>query len=222
MAKDKAGSVSKKGDSAGAKKRGTPSDFRGARLAMMIERLPEYIALSKSKKPGKKKDTGAFWATFFHDYWRAFPWRLPLEQEPPPSPEQPPATAEDAFKALDLDLSEEEQSEKTRIQSQTKLVRFEFFFGGGRSSNWAVFFVEGQAMVQSPATRRYGNTGKSLFRISGFNAPARSRATAKTTVGPSVLYATQGLQGRSGHAVRGGVQLRAENASFGVALQNCA
>ncbi|KAJ7111418.1 hypothetical protein C8R44DRAFT_883216 [Mycena epipterygia] len=58
---------------------------------------------------------------FFFDYWRAFPWRLPLNEEPPENEElESYATAEDAFKALDIDISEEEKARKSKIQTDTK------------------------------------------------------------------------------------------------------
>jgi hypothetical protein len=110
------------------KKRGQPSDFKGSRLQFLTENVPKYIEASKklngTGKTGKKKNgTCEFYDKFFFEYWRKFPWRIPIEQEPPPEPEEPPKDAEDAFKALDLDLTEEEAAKKSRVQRETKEVR---------------------------------------------------------------------------------------------------
>jgi hypothetical protein len=50
---------------------------------------------------------------------------LALNEEPPGAPEEPPADAEAAFKALDLDLTPEELEKKSRILTDTKAVRSE-------------------------------------------------------------------------------------------------
>jgi hypothetical protein len=111
------------------KKRRSPSDFKGARLQFMTDRLPAYVAACKQNKnkskKGKDKDAGmcAFFVEFFHDYWREFPWRLPLDEEPSGVPENPPEDAEATFKALDLDLTPEEEEKKSKILTDTKLVR---------------------------------------------------------------------------------------------------
>ncbi|KAJ7449741.1 hypothetical protein B0H11DRAFT_1928524 [Mycena galericulata] len=95
------------------KKRGTPSDFQGKRLEFLKKHIPDYVEASKNR------ETRKFWPPFFFDYWRAFPWRIPLNEEPPDAPEAAPADAEAAFKALDKDLTLEEEDEKAQIQQQT-------------------------------------------------------------------------------------------------------
>ncbi|KAJ7179968.1 hypothetical protein C8R43DRAFT_1117312 [Mycena crocata] len=98
------------------RKRGCPSDFKGARLTFMLPRLAGYIKASR----GGKKSTKQFWRDFFFDYWREFPWRLPFDEDPVPGTVNNPETAEEAFKALDLDLSEAEAARKSKIQTDTK------------------------------------------------------------------------------------------------------
>lgn len=58
------------------KKRGKPCDFQGARLALLVSFLPKYASLSKARKASE------LWGLVFPAYWAAFPWRLPLTQEP--------------------------------------------------------------------------------------------------------------------------------------------
>jgi hypothetical protein len=103
------------------KKRGNPSQFSASRLEFLQDRIPEYLRHSK------KKTTDEFWADLMHDYWRKFPWRVPLlEEPPPPDPEAAVATsaeAEAAFKALDRNLTDEEHAMKSNIQKETKKLR---------------------------------------------------------------------------------------------------
>lgn len=58
------------------KKHGKPSDFQGRRHEYLNAAIPEYISASKSNR------TGEFWNDTFAGYWAAFPWRLPLAQDP--------------------------------------------------------------------------------------------------------------------------------------------
>ncbi|KAJ6489835.1 hypothetical protein C8R45DRAFT_1096821 [Mycena sanguinolenta] len=97
-------------------KRGQPSDFKGARHEFLMYHLPGYTDASK------RNDTRNFWPALFHEYWRLYPWRLPLNEEPPLSCEAPPEDAEAAFKVLDCDLSPEDQALKSKIQTDTKNV----------------------------------------------------------------------------------------------------
>ncbi|KAJ7163426.1 hypothetical protein C8R43DRAFT_1123036 [Mycena crocata] len=90
------------------KKRRSPSDFQSSRLAFLLSRIPAYILAFKSKK------TRQFWVELLHEYWRMFPWRLALNEEPPAGELVDPKTAEEAFKALDLDLSEEDEARKSK------------------------------------------------------------------------------------------------------------
>ncbi|KAJ6448527.1 hypothetical protein C8R45DRAFT_1115213 [Mycena sanguinolenta] len=68
----------------------------------------------------KTKDTCNFFTELFYEYWRLYPWCLPLGEEPPLGCEAPPEDAEAAFKALDLNLSDEESEEKSNIQTKTQ------------------------------------------------------------------------------------------------------
>ncbi|KAJ7029944.1 hypothetical protein C8F04DRAFT_1264286 [Mycena alexandri] len=109
------------------KKRGNVTDFKGARLEYLQDALPVYIQAAKENKKkgkkGKEEGTRAFWTIFFHGYWRTFPWRLPFDEDPPPAqpwipgdPNNPTmASCEEAFRALDLDLTEEEETRKAAI-----------------------------------------------------------------------------------------------------------
>ncbi|KAJ7241842.1 hypothetical protein C8J57DRAFT_1526638 [Mycena rebaudengoi] len=110
------------------KKRGTPSHFQGKRAAFLEAHVTEFLAHSK------KKTVPAFYQTFFPSYWRAFPWRLGLTEEPPDEPEPVPADVDEAFKALDLDLTPEEIERKATIQTETK-AKIKNWFGRKRSGN---------------------------------------------------------------------------------------
>ncbi|KAJ7019261.1 hypothetical protein C8F04DRAFT_1276504 [Mycena alexandri] len=97
------------------KKRGTPSDFQGARMEFLKANLDAYAEHSK-----KKTLITEFWPQLFHSYWRLFPWRLPLTEEPAPGCAADPNAAEAAFKAVDLNLTEAEQAEKSKVQTDIK------------------------------------------------------------------------------------------------------
>jgi hypothetical protein len=108
------------------KKHGQPSNFTGARLAFLTEHIPEYLAASKKKgKDAKTEGLAAFWPGFFANYWTCFPWDLPFNQDPHPDapPPAPLDTAEDVFAALGLNLTPEEEEQKSKIQTETKGVR---------------------------------------------------------------------------------------------------
>jgi hypothetical protein len=59
----------------GKKKRGKPSDIKGARHEFLQGHLDGYNTASAKKK------TRQFWTKVFVPYWAAFPWRLPLDQD---------------------------------------------------------------------------------------------------------------------------------------------
>ncbi|KAF8214544.1 hypothetical protein K438DRAFT_1749648 [Mycena galopus ATCC 62051] len=125
MAKGKKGNkaASDPADDAQPKKRGQESAFKGAQLAYMTENVEAYIEAGKHKGREAKTDSlGSFWATFFDEYWKRFPWDLPLDKDPDPNapPLLPPETAEEAYAALGLNLSPEEAARKSKIQSETK------------------------------------------------------------------------------------------------------
>ncbi|KAJ7850174.1 hypothetical protein B0H14DRAFT_3452097 [Mycena olivaceomarginata] len=58
------------------KKRGTPSDFRGARAEFLGQWSEEYAEASRNKALAK------FWPRIFPQYWMNFPWHIELTQEP--------------------------------------------------------------------------------------------------------------------------------------------
>ncbi|KAJ7734859.1 hypothetical protein B0H16DRAFT_1731617 [Mycena metata] len=97
------------------KKRGSPSDFQGAQMEFLRSNLDAYAEHSK-----KKTLIRDFWPSLFHDYWRLFPWRLPLTEDPPAGCPPEPNASEAAFKALDLNLTEAQQAEKSKIQTEIK------------------------------------------------------------------------------------------------------
>jgi hypothetical protein len=116
------------------KKRGQPTDFKGQRLDFLTSRIPDYVEAVKKKgtSEGKTKGLSTFWASFFDDYWKRFPWELPFDVDPDPNapPLPPPQTAEEAFASLGMNLTEEESARKTKIQTDTKAVRQRLFFFG--------------------------------------------------------------------------------------------
>jgi hypothetical protein len=63
---------------AGNKKRGPRSDFQGKHADFLLKFYPKYVNASKRGK------TRTIWTDCFRDYWTAFPWRLPLKQDPNP------------------------------------------------------------------------------------------------------------------------------------------
>ncbi|KAF7795851.1 hypothetical protein EIP86_007018 [Pleurotus ostreatoroseus] len=70
--------------------RGRKSNFKDSRHELLKSLLPKYFAAVKSKKVAQ------FWTVLNRDYWKAFPWNLPLDTEPtedtvyiePTTPEQ--------------------------------------------------------------------------------------------------------------------------------------
>ncbi|KAF7337192.1 hypothetical protein MSAN_02271400 [Mycena sanguinolenta] len=108
----------------------------------------------------KKNDTRNFWPGLFYDYWRLFPWRMPLTEDPPPGCEPPPEDAEAAFKALDCDLTPEEEALKTKIQTETK-QKIKHWFNRQRPGHMGIqgnpFFHQLKQMRQKndePAPKR--------------------------------------------------------------------
>ncbi|KAJ6569395.1 hypothetical protein B0H19DRAFT_1257048 [Mycena capillaripes] len=106
------------------KKSGQPSQFTRKHLKFLTKHIPAYIMASKIKSSREAKTGGlqAWWPMFFAQYWIRFPWRLPLNEDPSPVPMPEPETAEEAFKGQDLNLSEEEQTQKTVILKDTKAL----------------------------------------------------------------------------------------------------
>jgi hypothetical protein len=126
-------------DDAPQKKRGQPSDFKGARLEFLTSQIPQYIEASKKKsgKEAKTEGLAPFWTNLFKEYWKLFPWDLPLDQDPvptalpleldhvpngPPAPDLEPQTAEEAVEAL------KRAEQKSQVQKKIKEVGSHLFF----------------------------------------------------------------------------------------------
>ncbi|KAJ7738199.1 hypothetical protein B0H16DRAFT_1761907 [Mycena metata] len=79
------------------------------------------------KSERRKNGTTVFWPVLFHDYWREFPWKLPIGEDPEPrdedTVEEVPADAEAAFEALGLNLTPEEEDDKAAVMQETSAVR---------------------------------------------------------------------------------------------------
>ncbi|KAF7326336.1 hypothetical protein MKEN_00487200 [Mycena kentingensis (nom. inval.)] len=65
------------------KKPGNRGKFRGKRLELLQEWLPEYIHRNEGGKKAKRGSGKSFWDEFLPVYWKSFPWRLDLNEEPP-------------------------------------------------------------------------------------------------------------------------------------------
>ncbi|KAL1939361.1 hypothetical protein VTO73DRAFT_9917, partial [Trametes versicolor] len=59
-------------------KSGNPGLFHGSRAIFLQSHLPTFVLL----KNANRKAQNDFWNQIFADYWRNWPWHLPLDQEP--------------------------------------------------------------------------------------------------------------------------------------------
>ncbi|KAJ7734407.1 hypothetical protein B0H16DRAFT_1731756 [Mycena metata] len=90
-----------------------PFTFTGAREIFLRERTPAFFeAFTKGKLP-------EFWRGVFEDYWRYFPWRLPIDLDP--------------HCAMDVDfpgerLSREDIDKRTAILITTQMRVKSWFF----------------------------------------------------------------------------------------------
>jgi hypothetical protein len=92
---------------AGKKKTGKPSPIQGKRAEFLGNFYSTYTDASKGGK------TRPNWSEFFKSYWAAFPWRLPLTQDPDAS--DPTDYERDAE-------NEEEEAQKTKTIAETEDV----------------------------------------------------------------------------------------------------
>jgi hypothetical protein len=99
------------------KKRGSRGAFQGQRLAFLTEFMPKYIAKSKNKTRSKRGTEDNVWDEIFVAYWTAFPWRLPLGQDP---------LDDGVDYALALQ-DDEERERKSKLITQTEDVRLTYF-----------------------------------------------------------------------------------------------
>ncbi len=59
-------------------KSGNPGLFHGSRAIFLQSHLSTFVLL----KNANRKAQNDFWNQIFADYWRNWPWHLPLDQEP--------------------------------------------------------------------------------------------------------------------------------------------
>ncbi|KAJ7833719.1 hypothetical protein B0H14DRAFT_3462539 [Mycena olivaceomarginata] len=100
------------------KNAGSLATSKGPRLDFLTSKIPEYIEASKKKygKEAKTEGLAPFWTNLFKEYWKLFPWDLPLDQDPvpnapPPPPDLEPQTAEEAL---------EQAERKSQVQKKIK------------------------------------------------------------------------------------------------------
>ncbi|KAJ7626005.1 hypothetical protein FB45DRAFT_1030323 [Roridomyces roridus] len=99
------------------KKRGNTCHFQGQRFEFMKEQWHVYMTASEARK-GSGKGSGNqsaledFWRTFFAQWWKKFPWRLELNEEPDPNAEP--------VEEKDEDMSEKDLDAKGDKQRQLK------------------------------------------------------------------------------------------------------
>ncbi|KAJ7606917.1 hypothetical protein FB45DRAFT_1040638 [Roridomyces roridus] len=102
-----------------SKKRGNKGNFHGQRLEFLRSRIDDYLSASAARKmPGNRSALETFWRQLCSQYWRKFPWRLSLKEEPD---EDAPGVEE-----KDEDLSEEDRDKKAQIQTDMKVVHIFF------------------------------------------------------------------------------------------------
>lgn len=96
------------------KKRGNQGDFHGKREAFLQARVAKFQELSKKEKK-------TFWPKFFHEYWRAFPWSLSLNEDPPDDlvPDDTP----------DSELSPEQRVTKAEVLTAMEKVSVNILHG---------------------------------------------------------------------------------------------
>ncbi|KAJ7642165.1 hypothetical protein FB45DRAFT_1022873 [Roridomyces roridus] len=95
------------------KKRGNACHFKGQHFEFMKEQWPVYMTASEARK-GSGKGSGNqsaledFWRAFFAQWWKKFPWRLELDEEPDPDVE-PVEEKDEDMSEKDLDAKAEKQ-----------------------------------------------------------------------------------------------------------------
>ncbi|KAF7375728.1 hypothetical protein MSAN_00462300 [Mycena sanguinolenta] len=120
------------------KKPGKPSDIQGKRAEFLLAFYPTYADASKRSK------TRGIWDDFFADYWAAFPWRLPLSQDPDEN---------DPVDYARAPANEEEEAWKNKVISKTE-TKVKLWLGrqgkaaGMKDNPWA----EWLSRFRTPAT----------------------------------------------------------------------
>ncbi|KAF7342708.1 hypothetical protein MSAN_02028700 [Mycena sanguinolenta] len=120
------------------KKPGKPSDFQGKRAEFLSAFYPKYADASRRIK------TRGIWDNFFLSYWAAFPWRLPLSQDPDP---------EDSTDYTREPATPEEENQKNKIIAETE-TKIKLWLGrrgkaaGMKENPWAPWLTR----FRTPAT----------------------------------------------------------------------
>ncbi|KAJ7120486.1 hypothetical protein C8R43DRAFT_1136871 [Mycena crocata] len=100
-------------DTEPAKKRGNPGDFHGKRHEYFTGRLDELPS------DADQKTVRAWWPKFFKEYWKLFPWRLPIDVDP--SDDMEPV---DVDEDKSLSLEEKEKKAKIMDEAEAKIKRW--------------------------------------------------------------------------------------------------
>ncbi|KAJ7429241.1 hypothetical protein B0H11DRAFT_1945530 [Mycena galericulata] len=107
-----------------AKKRGKQSDIQGKRDEYLQPFIEKYAAVAKARK-------SVFWKDLFPGYWAAFPWRLPLNQEPAEDDATDYARPPEDDKEVDMKENVMAETEKTYEDDQ----KIKLWFSRHRSTN---------------------------------------------------------------------------------------
>lgn len=107
MGKSKAQKARQRKSKAKGGKPGNPGNFKGARNAWLRAQLPDYLKLVPTHR------YTAFWADVHARYWQAFPYWVPLSDDPTP---------EDLARAEE-DVPEDIKEQKSKIIASTNKVR---------------------------------------------------------------------------------------------------
>jgi hypothetical protein len=89
-------------------------------------KVPDYIAAGKKKELEAKTDgLRVFWSNLFDEYFKVYPWDLPLDQEPDPNaiPVPLPDTAEEALDQMGFNDSPEDKERQGKAKKDLKAVR---------------------------------------------------------------------------------------------------
>ena len=153
------------------KKPGKPSDFQGKRAEFLLAFYA--TAYADASKRGKKR---GIWDAFFKSYWAAFPWRLPLTQDPDP---------EDPVDYARAPANADEESQKNKIIAETEKVSRRQL--RRQRTNHSPRTTEGEALVGA-AGEGGRDEGQSLGRMVD-QIPYPNDAPAQKTGRLSILYA---------------------------------
>jgi hypothetical protein len=94
------------GAAANHKKRGAKGYFSGSRLDLLDQYRDEYISL-------RGKSRAKFWHKLFDDWWKAYPWRLADDEEPP---------ADDPEKMAELSYVGDDSKQKGEVEQKLREV----------------------------------------------------------------------------------------------------